>query len=219
MFFLVKHKRSDFTKKNLPQTHAHLTFPFIMFSRTLVVILRPSKETRSLALISRHRHDGLRNTLRSLSMYNTIKFDAIDPDKIFDEIDTTGSGTITRAEFKAALGNLRYNDLLKVHEAAAANLQVIDAKLKKLDEKGMDDLHEISSRKKDVYNNIGMTTAADLVILFDEAKMTRERMRSSVSDLKGQLSQTRDAYNNIGFSTAADVAEFFHEIDDKKNAA
>ncbi|KAG7342366.1 EF hand domain containing protein [Nitzschia inconspicua] len=177
---------------------------------------------RSLARCS-HRSavtpNGSLVVVRSLSMYNPIKFDAVHPDKIFDEIDTTGSGTITRDEFKAALGRLRYSDLLKIHEAAVANLKAIDSKMEKLQEieQDMMDLKEIAGRKKDVYNNIGMTTAADIDILFDQAKMTRQRLKNNVIELKGQLSQTRDAYNNIGFSTAADLAELFREVDDKKN--
>jgi EF hand len=155
--------------------------------------------------------------VRALSMYQPIKFDAIDPDKIFDEIDTTGSGTITREEFKATLSRLRQQDLMKIHEAAAANLKAIDAKMEKLNEieKGMDDLKKISTRKQDVYNNIGMTTAADIDSLFDEAKMTRRRMKNSVAELKGKLSHTRDVYNNIGFLTAADMDALFPKTEDE----
>lgn len=153
-------------------------------------------------------------------MYNPIKFDGIDPDKIFDEIDITGRGSISREEFKAALGRLRYNDLLKIHEAAAANLKAIQSKMDKIQEieQGMEALTDLSSLKRDVYNNIGLTTAADLDMLFDRAKVAREKVSQDVSELKGQLTQTRDVYNNIGFSTAADLAELFHELDEKKVA-
>ncbi|KAL3938677.1 MAG: hypothetical protein SGARI_001648 [Bacillariaceae sp.] len=89
-------------------------------------------------------------------MYNPLKIDAIDADKIFDEIDVSGTGTISREEFKAVLGNLRYNDLFKIHEAAHENLKAIDHKLEKLDdiEKDLDALKNISSQKQEVYSNI-----------------------------------------------------------------
>jgi hypothetical protein len=151
-------------------------------------------------------------------MYNPIKFDAIDPDKIFDEIDVTGTGTISREEFKAALSRLRYSDLLKIHEAAEANLRALDTKLETLDkiEKDLNELNSISKQKKQAYNNVGFTTAADLDALFDESRLTRKRVHSNVSELKGNISQARDAYYNIGMMTAADLDELFN---DNKKAA
>lgn len=154
---------------------------------------------------------------RAFSMYNPIKLDDIDPDKIFDEIDISKSGSISREEFKAAMGRLRYKDLMKIHEAAVANAKVVDSKLNKLEEieNDMEDLKRIERHKHDIYNNIGMTTAADLDELFDEAKLTRRRVRNTVTELKGQLSRTRDAYHNIGMTTAADLESFFPRNEDK----
>ena len=157
-------------------------------------------------------------TVRAMSMYNPVKFDAVDPDKIFDEIDVSHTGTISREEFKAALSRLRYSDLLKIHEAAEANLKALDNKLGTLEdiEKDLDALKNISNQKQEVYNNVGMTTAADIESLFDESKTTRKRVESNVSELKGNLSQARDAYYNIGMTTAADLEAFFK--DDRKAA-
>jgi hypothetical protein len=134
--------------------------------------------------------------VRPMSMYNPIKFDEIDPDKIFDEIDTKGDGKITRDEFKAALGRLRYSDLMKIHDAAVANMAALDQKLKTLDdiEQDMSDLKNITEKKQQMYNNIGMTTAADLEELFSEAKTKRKRVKENVGKLRGLVDQTKDQF-------------------------
>jgi hypothetical protein len=171
--------------------------------------------------------------IRSLSMYDTLGSHKLanpplDPDYIFDEIDTRGDGVITREEFKAALSKLRYNELLAIHEAAKANLEAIHRKMKHLEEieKDMDELKTLTKQKQDAYNNIGMTTAADLDALFDQSKMKRKNIKSSLSGMKDSLEKARDsyqnaidAYNNIGMTTAADIDELFDESHTKKKKA
>ncbi|KAL3907199.1 MAG: hypothetical protein SGILL_008966 [Bacillariaceae sp.] len=156
-----------------------------------------------------------------MSMYNPIKFDAIDPEKIFDEIDVDKNGTISREEFKAALSRLRYSDLMKIHKAAEANLRAFDTKLETLEgiEKDLDTLKNIVKQKQKVYNNVGMNTAADIDALFDESKVTRKRLESNVSELKGNLSHARDTYYNIGMTTAADLEELFKDHKKTEKAA
>ena len=159
----------------------------------LRTVTASSRHSNSVAVLSAA-------TTRSLSMYGPIKVEQVDLDKVFDEIDTDHSGTITREEFKAAMGRLRYTDLLKIHDAAHANMEGFEKKLKKLEEIEQDmlELKELTEKKYTAYNNVGMTTAAELEDLFNEAKIKRRRVKSNIGEVKGLIASMKQMFSGSG---------------------
>ncbi|KAL7553267.1 hypothetical protein ACHAWF_016522, partial [Thalassiosira exigua] len=137
---------------------------------------------------------AISSTGRWLDMHQPLTISERDPMKIFDEIDVNSDGVISREEFKQALERqalerIQYSNLLKVHKAAAANLEALNAKMGKIEEieKNLDDLKETNRKKKHAYENVGWMTANDIDALFDDDATQKQNISDNVSDLKKLL--------------------------------
>ena len=138
------------------------------------------------AAAPRSSYRAISSTAQRLGMYQPITITEADPMKIFDEIDVNGDGVISREEFQQAVERMKYSDLLKLHTAAAANLEALDIKMGKIEEieKNMDDLKETYRKKKHAYENVGWMNANDIDALFDDASFQKQNISDNVSDLK-----------------------------------
>ena len=138
------------------------------------------------AAAPRSSNRAISSTAQRLNMYQPITITEADPMKIFDEIDVNGDGVISREEFQQAVERMKYSDLLKLHTAAAANLEALDIKMGKIEEieKNMDDLKETYRKKKHAYENVGWMNANDIDALFDDASFQKQNISDNVSDLK-----------------------------------
>ena len=87
---------------------------------------------------------------------------------------------------------MKYFDLLKLHTAAEANLEALNAKMGKLEEieKNMDELKETYRKKKHAYENVGWMNADDIDSLTDDAAVQKQTISDNVSDLKKLLELT-----------------------------
>jgi len=130
-------------------------------------------------------------------MYQPITIAEADPMKIFDEIDVNGDGVISREEFQQAVQRMKYSDLLKLHTAAEANLEALNAKMGKIEEieKNMDDLKETYRKKKHAYENVGWMNADDIDALFDDAAVQKQTISDNVSDLKKLLDEAKKLWS------------------------
>ena len=87
---------------------------------------------------------------------------------------------------------MKYFDLLKLHTAAEANLDALNAKMGKLEEieKNTDELKETYRKKKHAYENVGWMHADDIDSLFYDAAVQKLTISDNVSDLKKLLELT-----------------------------
>jgi hypothetical protein len=125
------------------------------------------------------------------NMYSPISsFRQVDPEKIFDEIDSL-DGVIDKAEFLWALDQLCYNDLVKVHKAAEAYLAYLENKLQTVQKMEGDivELEAAYAEKQDAYNNIRLMTAADIDALFDKSQMKKKDLKDSLGELKSLIAE------------------------------
>jgi len=136
---------------------------------------------------------AISSTAQRLNMYQPLTVAEADPMKIFDEIDVNGDGAISREEFRQAVERMKYADLLKIHAAAAANLEALHAKMGKIEEieRNVDDLKETYRKKKHAYENVGWMNANDIDALFEDAAAQKQTMSDNVSDLKKLLDDAK----------------------------
>jgi aryl-alcohol dehydrogenase-like predicted oxidoreductase len=113
----------------------------------------------------------------------------IDPEAIFDEIDTNGDGVISKEQFVEALNRLNYSDLLRIHKAANANME---EKLKTITEieKNMEALAEANAKKQQAYSNVGNMTGTEIDALFDVSKLKKKEIHTLLGDLRDLINKT-----------------------------
>eukprot|EP00565_Helicotheca_tamesis_P000912 CAMPEP_0185737540 /NCGR_PEP_ID=MMETSP1171-20130828/30612_1 /TAXON_ID=374046 /ORGANISM="Helicotheca tamensis, Strain CCMP826" /LENGTH=130 /DNA_ID=CAMNT_0028408471 /DNA_START=32 /DNA_END=424 /DNA_ORIENTATION=- len=119
--------------------------------------------------------------------------DETEVDIIFDEVDTDGNGVISREEFKAALEKLNFDDLVKIHNIAKANVsRKLDA-VEKMEVrlKELEDAYKVKHR---AYNNIGFMTADEIDSLFNKSKRTKKDVKVTLGELKDIVSEVHDLF-------------------------
>jgi hypothetical protein len=132
------------------------------------------------------------------NMYSPLSsFRQVDPEKIFDEIDTDKDGVINKAEFLWALDRLCYTDLVKVHKAAETNLASLEKKLKTVEKMEGDivELEAAYAEKQNAYNNIGLMTAADIDALFDKSQIKKKDLKDSLGELKSLIAEAHSMFH------------------------
>lgn len=124
-------------------------------------------------------------------MYPTIQPANID--EIFDEIDADKNGVISKDEFKAALERMSYYDLIKVQQAAHANLEKKLEVVAKI-ENHMGELEANYEKKQAAYSNVGMMTASEIDALFEESKSKKKDIRTCLEEIKDLVAKAKGLF-------------------------
>ena len=129
----------------------------------------------------------------------------LDPNKIFDKVDTNQDNMINRDEFLHALESIQYDELLKLHEIAKNNLANLSKKLHtvKLIEKHLQDLENVYEEKQNIYNNVGWETSADIDALFQKSKTSKNDMKDALSELKDLIEEAKTIFTTNTASAAS----------------
>ena len=151
----------------------------------MTAVLRPAAAAEAFAPTLSHR-----------SMFTMPE--ETDPEKIFDKLDTNNDNFISRDEFRKALSNIQYDELLKVHEAARTNLENLSKKLETVHriEAHIADLEATYEEKQNHYNNVGWETSADIDALFTKSKSSKDEMKDAVTELKNLIEEAKDVFTS-----------------------
>ena len=122
----------------------------------------------------------------------------VDPSKAFKDVDDDKDGLISLEQFKNALQELQYNEMKETQTTIHKFMDQQRNRLeKKLDlilyiEEQLLELTETCEAKEDVYyNNVGMTTASDIDVLFAKSALRRKDIQKSINELKGLVEEAK----------------------------
>lgn len=123
----------------------------------------------------------------------------IDPSKLFDQVDGDKDGTIDKHEFLTALQMVNYENVMKAQEQAKENLNRLTRKMATVEklEQYLADLESNHELKQQAYNNIGMSTAAEIDALFAESKLKKDHIKDSIRELKSMIHEARAIFNSV----------------------
>ena len=129
----------------------------------------------------------------------------MDPNKIFDKVDTNNDEMISRQEFLSALNSIQYDELLKIHEIAKNNLASLSKKLDtvKRIETHLQDLERTYEEKQSIYNNVGWETSADIDALFAKSETSKNDMKGALSELKCLIEEAKDIFTTAASSSTS----------------
>jgi hypothetical protein len=129
--------------------------------------------------------------------------DGEDPGMVFEGVDTDHDGLISMTQFVDALARLDYEEIRDMHKTIH---HLVEGQAKMLEEKldlvvrieeELLDLAATAQEKEDVYyNNIGLTTAADIDWLFAKSSLKRDVVGQSVQQLKALIEDARSTYDH-----------------------
>ena len=127
----------------------------------------------------------------------------MNPNKIFDKVDTNNDNFISRDEFLEALGSIQYDELLKIHEIAKNNLQSLSKKLDTVNriETHLQELEQTYDEKQTIYNNVGWETSADIDALFAKSKSTKSEMKDALTELKELIEEAKTIFTTAAASS------------------
>jgi hypothetical protein len=124
------------------------------------------------------------------------------PRKVFKACDADGDGMISFEEFEQALRQLHYEEIKEmhktIHQVVAAQSKALEKKMELIlnIEDQLVELSETCEEKEEVYyNNIGMTTASEIDVLFARSGHGRAAIRRSIAELKGLVEEAKIIYS------------------------
>lgn len=124
------------------------------------------------------------------------------PRKVFDTCDSDGDGKISMKEFEQALEELHYEEIREmhksIHQMVATQSRALEKKMELIlhIEDELLKLTETCEEKEEVYyNNIGMTTASEIDVLFARSSLGRIAIRRSIEELKALVEEAKTIYS------------------------